>query len=48
MARTGKRIHAYEVLVEKYEEKKPLGRHRNRWEGNSKMDFRIRTIGGLL
>jgi len=48
MTRTGERIYAYKVLVEKYEEKKPLGRHRNRWEDNIKMDFRIRTSGGIL
>jgi hypothetical protein len=48
MARTGKRIYAYKVLVDKYEEKKPLERHRSRWEYNIKMYFRIRTSGGLL
>jgi hypothetical protein len=44
----GERIHAYKVLVEKYEENKPLRRHRNRREDNIKMDFRMGTSGELL
>jgi hypothetical protein len=30
----------HRVLVEKPEEKRPLGRPRRRWEDNIKMDFR--------
>jgi hypothetical protein len=50
---------AYRVLVEKREERTPLGRLRHRWEDNIKMDLReagwtglvwhrIGTGGGLL
>jgi hypothetical protein len=31
---------AYRVLVEKPEERRPLGRSRRRWEDNIKMDLR--------
>jgi len=29
----------YRVMVEKHEEKRPLGRHRCRWEDNIKTDL---------
>jgi hypothetical protein len=32
-------------LVRKPEGKKPLGRPRNRWEDNNKMDFRKWEVG---
>jgi hypothetical protein len=35
----GERKTAYRVLVGKTEGKKPLGRSRNRWEDNIKMDL---------
>ena len=35
-----KRKVAYSVLVEKHEERRPLGRTRRRWENNIKMDLR--------
>ena len=35
----GERGGAYRVLVGKPEGKKPLGRHRHRWEDNIKMDL---------
>jgi hypothetical protein len=35
----GERRSVYRVLVEKPEEKRPLGRHRCRWEHNIKMDL---------
>jgi hypothetical protein len=33
------RTDAYWVLVRKLEGKRPLGRHRSRWEDNNKMDL---------
>jgi hypothetical protein len=35
------RRHAYRVLVEKPEGRRPLGRPRYRWEDNIKMDLRV-------
>jgi hypothetical protein len=35
----GEMTGVYRVLVEKPEEKRPLGRHRHRWEDNIKMDL---------
>jgi hypothetical protein len=32
-------MNAYTVLVGKLEGKKPLGRHRRRWEDNMKVDL---------
>jgi hypothetical protein len=37
--RMGERRNLYRALVGKYEEKKPLGRPRRRWEDNIKMDL---------
>ena len=39
VARVGKRRGVYRVLVGKTEGKKPLGRHKRRWEDNIKMDL---------
>jgi hypothetical protein len=39
VARMGEGIGVYRVLVGKPEGKKPLGRHRRRWEDNIKMDL---------
>jgi hypothetical protein len=36
----------YRVLVEKPEEKKPMGRPRRRWEDNLKMDLQEVGCGG--
>jgi len=36
----GEKRGVYRVLVGKPEGKRPLGRHRHRWEDNIKMDFR--------
>jgi hypothetical protein len=36
----------YRVLVGKTEGKKPLGRHRRRWEDNKNMDLREIEIDG--
>jgi hypothetical protein len=38
-ARMGERRCVYRVLVEKPEEKRPLGRPRHRWEDNIKIDL---------
>ena len=40
----GKRRVVYRVLVGKPEGKRPLGRHRSRWEDNIKMD--LQKVGG--
>jgi hypothetical protein len=36
----GAKRNACRILVEKPEGKRPLGRHRRRWEDNIKMDLR--------
>jgi hypothetical protein len=43
----GDRRRAYMVLVRRPEGKKPLGRHRYRWENNSKMDLQEVGWGGI-
>jgi hypothetical protein len=40
VARMGERRGAYRALVGKPEGRRPLGRHRRRWEDNIKMDLR--------
>jgi len=37
----------YRVLVRKPEGKRPLGRHRRRWEDNIKMDLQEVGCGGM-
>jgi hypothetical protein len=37
----------YRVVVVKPEGKRPLGRHRRRWEGNIKMDLHEVGCGGM-
>jgi len=39
VARMGERRGVYRVLVRKPKGKRPLGRHRHRWEDNIKMDL---------
>jgi hypothetical protein len=39
VARMEERKGVYRILVRKSEEKRPLGRHRRRWEDNIKMDL---------
>jgi hypothetical protein len=36
----GEKRNAYRILVGKPEGKRPLGRHRRRWENNIRMDLR--------
>jgi hypothetical protein len=43
VARRGERRNAYRILVEKPEEKRPLGRPRRRWVNNIKMDLSLRA-----
>jgi hypothetical protein len=40
VARKGEKRTAYNILVRKPEEKRPLGRPRRRWQDNIKMDLR--------
>jgi hypothetical protein len=58
IARIGEMRNAYKIFVGKPEGKRPLGRHRRRWEDNIGIDcgkvgteficLRIGTSGGLL
>jgi len=43
----GETSDVYRVLVEKPEEKRPLGRPRHRWEDNIKMDLQEVGCGGM-
>ena len=47
VARTGEKRGVCSVLVGKYEEKRPLGRLRRRWEDNIKMDLQEVGCGGM-
>ena len=47
VARIGEMIGVYRVLVGKTEGKRPLGRHRRRWEHNIKMDLQKVGFGGM-
>ena len=47
VAHMGDRRGAYRVLVGKPEGKRPLGRHRCRWEDNIKMDLQEVECGGM-
>jgi hypothetical protein len=40
VAHMGERRGVYRILVEKSEGKRPLGRHRLRWEDNTQMDLK--------
>ena len=44
MTRMGKGRGVYRVLVGKPEGKRPMGRHRHRWDDNIKMD--LQEVGG--
>ena len=44
VARMGKRLFVYRVLLDKPEGKRPMGRPRRRWEDNIKMD--LQEVGG--
>ena len=43
----GQKRGVYRVLVGKREGKRPLGRHRRRWEDNIKMDLQEVGCGGM-
>ena len=45
IARMGERRGIYRVLVGKSKGKRPLGRHRRRWENNIKMDLQEMECG---
>ena len=47
-SRCGKRRDVYRVLVGKPEGKRPLRRHRHRWEDNIKMDLQKVGWSGLI
>jgi hypothetical protein len=47
VARTGESRDVYRVLVEKLEEKRPLGRPRRKWEDNIKMDLQEMGCGSM-
>jgi hypothetical protein len=47
VARMGEERGMYRVLVGKPEGKRPLGRHRCRWEDNIRMDFQEVGCGGM-
>ena len=47
VARMGERRGVYRVLMRKPEGKRPLGRHRRRWEDNIKMDHQEVEFGGM-
>jgi len=46
VARIGNRRGVYRVLVGKAEAKRPVGRHRRRWEDNIKMNLQGVGCGG--
>jgi hypothetical protein len=45
VARMWEERNAYKILVGKPEGKRPLGRHRCRWEDNTKMDLKRDGLG---
>ena len=47
VARMGERRGVYRVLVGKPDVKRPLGRHRCRWQDKVKMDFEDVGYGGM-
>jgi hypothetical protein len=40
-------INAYKILVEKPEGRRPIGRHKRRWEDNIRMDLGEIRWGGV-
>jgi len=48
VARVGERTGLYRVLVGKPEGKRPLGRHRHRWEDNIKINLKEVVGCGVL
>jgi hypothetical protein len=44
----GERRAAYRVLVGKPERKRPIGRHKRRWEDNIKMDIMVTDLDGRI
>jgi hypothetical protein len=38
----GKEKNAYKILVRKPEKKRPLGRHKHKWEDNTKINIKER------
>jgi hypothetical protein len=47
VARMGERRSVYRGLVRKLDGKRPLGRHRRRWDDNIKTDFQKVGCGGM-
>ena len=47
VAHLGERRGVCRILMEKPEGKRPLGRHRRRWEGNVKLDLQEVGCGGM-
>jgi hypothetical protein len=47
MSQDGELRGAYNILVGRPEERRPLGRHRRRWGDNIKMDLREIGFGGV-
>jgi len=47
VARIGERKGVYRVLMGKPERKRPLGRHRRRWEDNIKINIQEVECGGV-
>ena len=47
VARMGEMRGVYRVLVGKPDGKRPLGRHRRRWEDNIKIDLQEMCCGGM-
>jgi hypothetical protein len=43
----GEKMNAYRILVGRPEGKRPLGRHRRRWEDNIRLDLREMGWGGM-
>jgi hypothetical protein len=48
MAGMGEKRNAYRILVEKPERKRPLGRHRRRWEDNVRIEWILERWDGVV
>jgi hypothetical protein len=48
MARVGERRGVYRVMVGKPEGKRPLERHRSRWDDDIKVDLQEAGLGGCM